>query len=53
MLASFLSASVAAAQGVVALIVVALVAAVLKLRDRVTRLEARDERMERIGRRHG
>lgn len=41
------SAAVAAAEGVVALIVVALVFNVLRLRDRVTRLEALEDSRER------
>ena len=49
--ASAWATSVAVAEGVVAVLVVALIINVLRLRDRVTRLEARDERMERLGRR--
>ena len=51
LVASAWATSVAVAEGVVAVLVVALIINVLRLRDRVTRLEARDERMERLGRR--
>ena len=48
MIGSAWATSVAVAQGVVAVLVVALIATVIKLRDRVTRLEARDEQNERL-----
>ena len=47
MIASLWAATVATAQGVVALIVVALLVNVIRLRDRVTRLEALEDARQR------
>ena len=47
LIASLWATTVAGAQGVVALVVVALVVTVLRLRDRMTRLEALEDARQR------